>query len=59
MGQWPWYVGIESTFLKYHDNILQVVSQLSAHLVEGKHKLLETNPESDVIINFYPMFCVF
>ena len=40
--------------MKYHDAILQLPFHLSAHVMEGKLKIiLGSNPESEEIISFY------
>ena len=42
--------------MKYRDEILQLPLRLSAHIMEGKLKILETNPKSEKIISFYTIF---
>ena len=54
MGRKDWYLGIESTLLKYRDEILQPPLRLSAHIMEGRVKISETYPKSEEIISFYP-----
>ena len=42
--------------MKHRDEILQPPLHLSAHIMEGKPKILGTNPKSEEIISFYPIF---
>ena len=42
--------------MKYCDEILQLPLRLSAHIMEGKVKMLETYPKSEEIISFCPIF---
>ena len=42
--------------MKYRDEILQPPLRLSAYKMEGKPKILWTNPKSEEIISFYPIF---
>ena len=42
--------------MKYCDEILQPPLCLSAVIMEGKLKILGTNPKSEEIISFYPIF---
>ena len=48
------YLGIESILLKYRDDILKPPLRLSAHIMEGRVKILETYPKTEEIITFYP-----
>ena len=45
--------------LTYCDEILQPPLCMSAHIMEGKLKTLETNQKSEEILHFYLIFCVF
>ena len=44
MGLYAWYLRIKSILLNYHDKILQPPLCLSVHIMEGKLKILGTNP---------------
>ena len=59
MGWYARYLGIESILVKYRNEILQPPLRLSAHIMEGKLKILGTTPKSEEITHFYPIFCVF
>ena len=50
------YLGIESILMKYRDEISQPPFLLSAHIMEGRVKILETYLKSEEIISFYPTF---
>ena len=56
MGQCCWYLGVESTLLKYLDDILKLPSHLSTYIIEGKLEILETYPKSEEIVHFYLCF---
>ena len=42
--------------LKYRNEILQPPLRFSAHIMEGRVKILETYPKSEEIISFYSIF---
>ena len=42
--------------MKYRDGILQPPLRLSAHIMEGRVKILETYPKAEEIISFIPNF---
>ena len=41
--------------MKYRDGILQLPLRFSAHIMEGKLRILVTNPKSEEIISLYPI----
>ena len=43
-------------FTEIQHNILQLPSPLPTHIIEGKLKILETNPVSEETAHFYPTF---
>ena len=45
------WLGIESILVKYRDEILKPPLRLSAHITEGRVKILETNLKSEEIAN--------
>ena len=45
--------------MKYPDKILQPQLCLSAHIIEVKLEILETNKKSEEILHFYLIFGVF
>ena len=59
MGQLARYLSIESILLKYCDEILQTPLCLSAHIMEGKVEILETNKKSEEVLHFYFIFGAF
>ena len=50
------YLGMKTIALKYCDYILQLTSQLSACNIVRKLMILETNPKSEELKNFYLEF---
>ena len=47
MGRPARCLGIESILVKYRDQILLPLLNLSVHIIEGKLKMLERNPKSE------------
>ena len=47
---------IQSISLKYHDKILQLLLCLKQRIIDGKVKIVDTNPKYEEIISFYPTF---
>ena len=56
MGQQDWYLGIESNFMKYRDETLQLPLCLSAHIMERRVQISETYQKSEEITSFYPPY---
>ena len=45
----------KSILMLYCDNVLQPPLHLSTHIIEGKHKIQETNQKSKEIEDFCPI----
>ena len=56
MGWCAQHLGIESILVKYFDDIVLPTSHLSSHIMEAILKIEETNPESEALLQIYPVF---
>ena len=56
MGRKAWCLSISSILVKYCDKILQPTLLLSAHIMVGKLKILETNPKYEEVAHIHPIF---
>ena len=50
---------MERILLQDCDEVLEPTIRLSTHITSGKLKILETNPKSEEVANFYPIFWIF